>query len=197
MTVAMAVPKLTNGQFAWWTAGDTGARTLPAHVDCIHRKYRLTCAQYETLIERSGGACEVCGTSAGDMTMGWRCVSGRLHIDHDHTLGLWAVRGLLCRRCNNTIDQWFRSGQLNDYDANAYHRKLVADSGAIEGEPEVGVVVRDFAYREWRRMPDGWVALHSQAWQFEPVVTWDDLIFISGPHNLTVCSAPDLQGAPG
>jgi hypothetical protein len=68
---------------------------MPHHasgISCtVHRKYLLTCQDYDSLWERSGGACEVCGTS------------GNLVIDHDHRYGRAAVRGLLCNRCNQNL----------------------------------------------------------------------------------------------
>ncbi|MEV7770538.1 endonuclease domain-containing protein [Kitasatospora sp. NPDC086791] len=68
---------------------------MPHHlsgISCtVHRKYLLTCENYDSLWERSGGACEVCGTP------------GNLVIDHDHRYGRAAVRGLLCNRCNQTL----------------------------------------------------------------------------------------------
>lgn len=66
---------------------------LPAHTTCsTHVGYRLTCAEFDSLRAINSGRCHWCGKEA------WR-----LEIDHDHSLGSWAVRGLLCRGCNRRI----------------------------------------------------------------------------------------------
>src|SRR5262249_16779638 len=62
-----------------------------------HKKYSMTCADFEALWERAGGRCEICGVL-------WRFTPhGMLHIDHNHLLGDWAVRGLLWSRCNTQL----------------------------------------------------------------------------------------------
>jgi hypothetical protein len=69
------------------------------HTTCHHREYYLDCAEYERLLLRASGCCEVCGTAAGDTR------TGRLEIDHDHKLGSgWNhVRGMLCGNCNTNL----------------------------------------------------------------------------------------------
>jgi hypothetical protein len=47
---------------------------------------------YETLVERYGELCGICGAGRG---------TRRLHRDHDHKTG--RVRGLLCFRCNAAL----------------------------------------------------------------------------------------------
>ncbi len=59
------------------------------------RKFKLSEEDYNTLINRSQGLCEVCNTP-----MTKRC------IDHDHKTG--KVRGVLCNNCNTSL------GLLND-----------------------------------------------------------------------------------
>ncbi len=182
-------PRLHNGQYAWWLIGDTGARTIPAHFNCSHRKYRLTCAQFEALLERSGGQCEAC-SKPGHHLSRWDQkghLPRRLQIDHDHSLGIWAVRGLLCGRCNSTIDRE-PSNVLTTYDARAFYRTVLAEHGVgVEQlpEPPIGACVRDFAFRLWRRTDLGWEALHKYAWNRPTHLTWLDLLADSGPHNLT------------
>lgn len=58
------------------------------------RQYGITIEQYEKMLERCGGLCEICYKSR------------KLHIDHDHKTG--KVRGLLCFDCNTAI------GKLGD-----------------------------------------------------------------------------------
>lgn len=50
------------------------------------RKYNITRAQYDRLLQRSQGQCELCGQRT------------KLCIDHNHKTG--RVRGLLCKYCN-------------------------------------------------------------------------------------------------
>lgn len=64
---------------------------------CTHRKYGLTCEEFEELLQRSQGLCEICERS------GTSTKHGRLYIDHDPRLGLAAVRGLLCASCNSKL----------------------------------------------------------------------------------------------
>lgn len=51
--------------------------------------YGLSKRQYEVLVERSGGLCEICREKEAQ------------HIDHCHDTG--AVRGLLCQQCNHGL----------------------------------------------------------------------------------------------
>lgn len=70
----------------------------PDHWNCwTHAKYRLTCVEMAQLIERAGDRCEICDLPR-DQT--WQNL---LYIDHDYLLGRWAVRGLLCVRCNTRL----------------------------------------------------------------------------------------------
>jgi len=52
------------------------------------RYYGLTEAEYQNMLESSGGACGICREP----------FCGRPSIDHDHKTG--KVRGLLCKQCN-------------------------------------------------------------------------------------------------
>lgn len=66
------------------------------HATCHHRNYRLTCEQYDRLLRRADGHCEICGIAAEDTP------AARLGIDHDHHAGDGQnhVRGMLCAKCN-------------------------------------------------------------------------------------------------
>ena len=55
------------------------------------KSYGLTMDEYEEMLSRCGGTCEVCGHASKEL----------LHIDHDHSTG--KVRGLLCRPCNAAL----------------------------------------------------------------------------------------------
>lgn len=67
------------------------------HAPCAHANYSLTCEEYEALRARAGEQCEICLMPESETS------HGLLHIDHDETRGTWAVRGLLCSRCNSTL----------------------------------------------------------------------------------------------
>lgn len=65
------------------------------HTSCFHTKYVLTCGEYDGLLRHADGYCTLCRK---------RPRLGRpLNIDHDHALGQWAVRGLVCDRCNQIL----------------------------------------------------------------------------------------------
>lgn len=55
------------------------------------KSYGLTEEEYESLWDRCGGCCEICGVKS----------VGLLFIDHNHTTG--KVRGLLCSKCNSAL----------------------------------------------------------------------------------------------
>src|SRR5258706_1906546 len=57
-------------------------------------KYGITEDDYESLLQRQGGACGLCNRPAGSF-------KARLCIDHDHKSGI--IRGLLCTYCNRRI----------------------------------------------------------------------------------------------
>lgn len=62
----------------------------------LRRKYGISIADYEAMLEAQGGGCAICsGTSAG------RKGHNRMHVDHDHDTG--QVRGLLCHHCNTAL----------------------------------------------------------------------------------------------
>lgn len=56
---------------------------------CQHRIYGMTCEQFDALEARAGGKCEICTTPMA-----------KLNVDHDHDEAWWAVRGLVCPKCN-------------------------------------------------------------------------------------------------
>ena len=57
-------------------------------------KYGLSTKDYVELLNKQGYACAICRTPHFDEN------GKRLCIDHNHTLGTTAVRGLLCNSCN-------------------------------------------------------------------------------------------------
>ena len=83
------------------------------HTSCHHGMYRLTCADYDALWDYAGGACQICGVLPQDTP------AGKLAIDHAPEYGLFAVRGLLCSRCNSLM-RYVDSGEKRDQRALAY-----------------------------------------------------------------------------
>lgn len=64
----------------------------------LKHKYRMTEADFDALLERQGGGCAVCGTTA-PVGRGQQ-----FHVDHDHATGV--VRGLLCSECNTGLGKF-------------------------------------------------------------------------------------------
>lgn len=69
-----------------------------AHATCTaHRHYLLSCDEYVTMREAVNECCALCGLPEAQQP------TPRLQIDHDPGVGQWAVRGLLCVRCNTSL----------------------------------------------------------------------------------------------
>lgn len=67
--------------------------THPTH---CHDVYGLSCADYDALLERAAGACELCRRP-------WSAENRvKPQVDHDHyALDGWTgVRGIVCAKCN-------------------------------------------------------------------------------------------------
>ncbi|MFR9789054.1 endonuclease domain-containing protein [Streptomyces sp. MB22_4] len=88
------------------------------HASCYHTRYVLTCTEYEDLLRYADDHCMLCQAK--------RPAGRSLNIDHDHALGPWAVRGLVCDRCNQALryvdagekPDWLR---IRHYLDNAWH----------------------------------------------------------------------------
>jgi hypothetical protein len=63
------------------------------------RYFNLDEAQYDALVARAGGKCEVCGRE--ERTTSTNGHSFLLAIDHDHAT--LQIRGMLCRQCNTAL----------------------------------------------------------------------------------------------
>ena len=88
-----------------------------SHSSCHHRTYKLTCADYDALMKRAEGRCEICRIAAEDTPR------GALVIDHDQRYGHPAVRGLLCDKCNSLMSRIDRGLRWEDARANRYIRR--------------------------------------------------------------------------
>lgn len=80
-----------------------------------HGLYRMDCAEYDLLRMRSGGCCEACGIPKEDAPR------AQLYIDHDHTYGMSAVRGLICSHCNTELGV-LEKGHNSQLRADRHHR---------------------------------------------------------------------------
>ena len=92
-----------------------GAAFLDAHERCAHRHYWLTCEEFDAMAKAQGHACKLCGDATKPLV-----------VDHDHALGIWAVRGLICQFCNSLLAQvdagrWESSARVAQYLAEAWH----------------------------------------------------------------------------
>jgi hypothetical protein len=86
----------------------------PAGRNHRHASYKLSCDEFEALLLRADGKCEICRYS-GDSD--WPLV-----IDHDSDFDRSAVRGLLCWECNARFDQPSIAGPRRDqYLVNAWY----------------------------------------------------------------------------
>ena len=63
--------------------------------------YGITLPQYNSILEKQGGGCAICGSINNKGGVG-----KSLCVDHDHDSG--KIRGILCSTCNRAI------GQFND-----------------------------------------------------------------------------------
>ena len=59
--------------------------------DALLRRYGITLAQYQQMLNSQGGACAICRQKK----------KRTLHVDHNHRTG--SVRGLLCDYCNRRL----------------------------------------------------------------------------------------------
>lgn len=183
----------------WWLADiDTPAPDGPVptvgHESCRHREYRLTCRQYNRLLARAAGRCEVCGRADSD-----NCF-GKLFIDHVNPLGKWAVRGLLCRTCNANIRFPSRhSEKVDAYYANAFYLTMALEAGLdtlFPDEPPMWTVLNDHTNRPWRREPEGWWPHHPRPVLVRPE-TWASLLYMEGPFHLSPAGQLDAPRRGG
>jgi hypothetical protein len=159
------------------------AATLPEHETHHHENYGLTCEQYEGLLADCDSRCETCGQPASMTTR------RKLFIDHDGSIGQWAVRGLLCGKCNAAL-RYDRDapGWAAAYLASPWWRRTLESLGVPPAPPEPDTSrVLDFFDRLWFRRQAGWHTGHGKC----AVLPWPQLVRKYGPHNLTPFDPPD------
>jgi len=91
---------------------DSGQKQVWDRQSYLKRKYGITIAKYDEMLEAQGGVCAICGEA--------RPEERTLHVDHDHETGV--VRGLLCFRCNNALGDLRDSYELFQAAANYLDR---------------------------------------------------------------------------
>jgi hypothetical protein len=84
------------------------SHAAPAPLCRSHKYYLLSCEDYDRLVERAQGRCELCGVPGAETP------HGMLHIDHDPARGNGAVRGLLCSRCNTRLGRGLLPSHVAD-----------------------------------------------------------------------------------
>lgn len=64
-----------------------------------HGQHGLSCEEFDELLRRAAGRCEVCGIAQAEATL------QRLCIDHDHRRGTGRdhLRGMVCVKCNCSL----------------------------------------------------------------------------------------------
>jgi len=151
------------------------------HARCQHKKYQLSCADYEALQVRAQRCCEICGTPGTETPHGF------LVIDHDATAGDWAVRGLLCSRCNTMLDSHvhvLEQGAVKRYLSEPWYKVMLCGHGPTWDrmpEPSEGVEVRTRQGRVWRRQGERWVRFNAHDRTLAKT-TWAALWRRHGPH---------------
>ncbi|MEU7831323.1 endonuclease domain-containing protein [Nonomuraea sp. NPDC049129] len=159
-------------------------RTMPGHINCHHRFYGLNCRDYEQMLVATGQRCEICGVPPQGNT------SGKLFIDHENKLGLWAVRGLLCHRCNSLNAErpgWnvVAPAGSDRYLANPWYRRRLAELGMSDeppAEPPPSAVVRDSHGGLWIHARGEWRTKRSRTRGRD----WSRLVDQFGPIGLTI-----------
>lgn len=78
-----------------WCEACRGPKGTSNH---LLKRYDLSWPEYQVLVARSAGKCEVCTTELKPL----KDREARLvHVDHDHVTGI--VRGIICHRCNQRL----------------------------------------------------------------------------------------------
>lgn len=79
----------------------------------LRRRYGITEAQYDALLESQGGGCAICGSPVANKA------GHQLYVDHNHQTN--RVRGILCQQCNSVL-AYARESVQNLLRAAAYLR---------------------------------------------------------------------------
>lgn len=158
------------------------SHTKPSKGPCSHRVYQLDCAEYDRLWGHAGGRCQICGVAPEQTKHGF------LVVDHDASVGQWAVRGLLCTPCNTgiTVSPTY-SREFEAYMAAPWWRKRLSEQGLsaeMRPEPPVGTDVFVLPNRRrWRRQGEKWE--HMAGYRSSDL-RWEELNRRFGPHRIVI-----------
>lgn len=166
----------------------------------------MSCEDYDALAASIGGSCQVCATPFGEQVP---------QIDHDPEVGPWAVRGMLCTRCNTGLgsatddrvarylaDPWYiRADRIPDEPTIEDHLTPGAERYAYEIRIEVARIKYEYQMAMRRRVEDRDRELRRIAADFN--LTQAELAkatgysretirqaFLRGPHTATRLHAP-------
>jgi len=151
---------------------------------CRHQAYLMTCEEFDELADFAEDRCQLCRVSPEELPQ------KMLFIDHDAGLGRWAVRGLLCNRCNSRIGWGPRDGDAV-YLESPWYRRLLDRAGISEVrilEPPLGTWITAFG-TTYVRTIDGWRSNQHRKYPPRPI-TWQELCQALGPHKIKVHGAP-------
>lgn len=146
-----------------------------------HQAYGLNCDEYVEVVEYTGNRCQLCSVPAQAM------FHGKLHIDHDGRLGMWAIRGLLCNHCNSLMQEGYAPPQGGDaYLTDPWYRRLLARAGVpdqlAEPEPDAVVQVRG---RRFHKVDDLWRPMQRGLVDSYP---WARLHYRFGPRSIKIAA---------
>lgn len=151
---------------------------------CRHKDYFMTCEQFEELLTRSASRCEICHRTGVETS------HGQLYIDHDKWRGMWAVRGLLCGRCNSMLEheEHFTPG-VRQYLDQSWFKGMLAAAGVEEApsEPPIGSTVHAGQACNWHRSNGGWrcsCGRHRRT-RIQPKA-WAEILRSVGPHRMRI-----------
>jgi hypothetical protein len=153
----------------------------PPKSPCAHKTYRLTCDQYDRLVNAAGGTCQICSTAPTQAPQGF------LVVDHDAMIGRWAVRGLLCTACNTALPAGAEPEWARAYLATPWWQGELSPDGNIAAldEPPVGAVIVVPRNIHWRRTAAGWEHVANYG---GPARSWAWINHKYGGHNIRMRS---------
>jgi hypothetical protein len=151
---------------------------------CRHKDYGMSCEQFADLLKRADARCEICRRTGVETS------HRQLYIDHDAYRGMWAVRGLLCGRCNSMLEhEKHFTPEVASYLEAAWWRSLLTALGIDEHptEPPLRAVVYAGQACQWKRDAKGWFCLcgRHKRWRHQRK-TWRQVIRAFGPHRIRI-----------
>jgi len=148
----------------------------------------MDCAEFAVLLAAYTDRCGICGVRGPDARPPW------LVIDHDHKLGDWAVRGMICSGCNRRIRDGVRPpAEAAAYLANPWFVRRLAERGLSPEpmpEPPVGTVIAGRKHK-WERTERGWEPTPPGSRRYTS--TWAGLNHGLGPYNIRIVRAAEAQ----